>query len=88
MPDCVWAIVAKDELKDIKDSRWDLVSIKQSWRVRHQSLTTSRRASAVSQSTTVFPHTSRSCLVCIYIPYFEFAAALTLSQRTLTSLKT
>ncbi|GJE83993.1 DUF1682-domain-containing protein [Phanerochaete sordida] len=24
VPDCVWAIVAKDELKDIKDRRWDL----------------------------------------------------------------
>lgn len=26
VPDCVWGIVAKDELKSIKDSRWDLVS--------------------------------------------------------------
>lgn len=26
IPDCVWAIVAKDELKRIKESRWDLVS--------------------------------------------------------------
>lgn len=26
VPDTVWAIVAKDELKDIKDRRWDLVS--------------------------------------------------------------
>lgn len=26
IPECVWAIVAKDELRDIKDRRWDLVS--------------------------------------------------------------
>ena len=26
VPGCIWAIVAKDELKDVKDRRWDLVS--------------------------------------------------------------
>ena len=25
VPECVWAIVAKDELKEIKTRRWDLV---------------------------------------------------------------
>lgn len=26
VPDCVWAVVAKDELRSIKNKRWDLVS--------------------------------------------------------------
>ena len=26
-PECVWAIVAKDELLSIKDDRWDLVRL-------------------------------------------------------------
>jgi hypothetical protein len=26
-PECVWAVVAKDELLSIKDDRWDLVSV-------------------------------------------------------------
>ena len=25
VPDCVWAVVAKDEIKGIKSKRWDLV---------------------------------------------------------------
>lgn len=27
IPDCVWAIVAKDELRSIKNKRWDLVRV-------------------------------------------------------------
>lgn len=27
IPDCVWAVVAKDELRGIKEKRWDLVSL-------------------------------------------------------------
>lgn len=26
VPECVWGIVVKDELKDIKDRRWDMAS--------------------------------------------------------------
>ena len=61
VPECIWAIVAKDELKGIKASRWDMVSMSCCRLVPETNAMC--RASLAPLRTLVYPSRSRLCQV-------------------------
>ena len=61
VPECIWAVVAKSELKEIKNTRWDLVSAAQVIRV--YSLNAPSRASPGPRTTRASLRLSPSCRV-------------------------
>ena len=61
VPECIWAIVAKDELKGIKASRWDMVSIYCCHPVPE--IYSMCRASLAPPKMLVYPSRSRLCQV-------------------------